>query len=86
MKLQLRSPQSADPIARIEKMERLVTVIVTGAIVMVLLFPLVAAYFEVQSYQKFCRTDVTWWDAIWLDLRIDECPGRRDSPEERLGS
>lgn len=28
---------------------------------------------EAKSYNKFCDTPVTAWDALWLDLRIDEC-------------
>jgi hypothetical protein len=31
------------------------------------------AYNEAKSYRKFCDEDVTTWDAIFLDLRIDEC-------------
>jgi hypothetical protein len=34
---------------------------------------LAAAYFEAQSYRKYCDTPVTTWDALFLDLRIDEC-------------
>lgn len=28
---------------------------------------------EAKSYNKFCDKPVTPWDALWLDLRIDEC-------------
>jgi hypothetical protein len=28
---------------------------------------------EAASYRKFCDSPVTTWDAVWLDLRIDEC-------------
>lgn len=32
------------------------------------------AYNEAASYRKFCPdTEVTTWDAIFLELRIDEC-------------
>ena len=31
------------------------------------------AHFEAQAYRKHCDTPVTTWDALWLDLRIDEC-------------
>ena len=31
------------------------------------------AHNEATSYNKFCATPVTTWDAVWLDLRIDEC-------------
>ena len=33
------------------------------------------AKFEADSYRKFCDAEVTTWDALWLDLRIDECKG-----------
>ena len=28
---------------------------------------------EAKSYRKFCDKPVTAYDAVWLDLRIDEC-------------
>jgi len=28
---------------------------------------------EAASYRKFCDKPVTTWDALFLDLRIDEC-------------
>ena len=31
------------------------------------------ASFEAAAYRKFCDTPVTTWDALFLDLRIDEC-------------
>ena len=31
------------------------------------------ASFEARAYRKHCNTPVTVWDALWLDLRIDEC-------------
>jgi hypothetical protein len=41
----------------------------------ILLFGIIwfGAYNEAKSYRKFCDTPVTTWDALWLDLRIDEC-------------
>ena len=35
-----------------------------------------AADQEAKAYRKFCDRDVTTWDAIWLDLRIDECDNK----------
>lgn len=35
--------------------------------------PFFVASQEARSYKKFCNTEVTIWDALWLDLRIDEC-------------
>ena len=31
------------------------------------------SYNEANAYRKYCDTPVTTWDAIFLDLRIDEC-------------
>ena len=36
----------------------------------------VDSYFEAKAYRKFCDTPVTLWDAMFLDLRIDECARR----------
>jgi hypothetical protein len=36
---------------------------------------------EARSYRKFCDTPVTTWDAMFLDLRIDECRQPRNSKE-----
>jgi hypothetical protein len=33
----------------------------------------IGASFEAAAYRKFCDTPVTTWDALFLDLRIDEC-------------
>ena len=44
-------------------------------IVLVVIFGVVwfKAAMEARSHNKFCDTPVTTWDAVWLDLRIDEC-------------
>jgi len=36
------------------------------------------AHFEARSYRKFCDRDVTAWDAMFLDLRIDECGRQKE--------
>lgn len=46
---------------------------VVAFIVLVLAVKWWAASNEAASYRKFCNTPVTTWDAVWLDLRIDEC-------------
>ena len=33
----------------------------------------VGAMFEAKAYSNYCDTPVTTWDALFLDLRIDEC-------------
>ncbi len=37
-------------------------------------FPIIAAYFEAQAYNRVTGSNVTTWDAIWLDLRVQEIP------------
>lgn len=49
-----------------------IIVIITVLTIGVLL-SLFSPYQEAKSYRKFCETEVTTWDALWLDLRIDEC-------------
>jgi hypothetical protein len=49
-----------------------------GALGLALLLGLCGLYYlgaalEARSYRKFCDTPVTAFDALWLDLRIDEC-------------
>lgn len=54
----------------------------TGAGFIIISFVLVGGFAwlfasqEAASYRKFCDRDVTTWDALWLDLRIDECEPR----------
>ena len=66
----------ATPVRWTLVMLRLTTVV---ALIFFFLVPLpiciafTGAYFEASAYRKFCGTPVTTWDAVWLDLRIDEC-------------
>lgn len=46
---------------------------VVGTIVFMILMVWFKAHNEAASYRKFCDTPVTTWDAMFLDLRIDEC-------------
>jgi len=53
---------------------------ITGAVIMVavlLAFVLGMTWFkshnEAVAYRKYCDTPVTTWEAVFLDLRIDEC-------------
>ena len=44
-----------------------------GFFAVLVLFVWFMAHNEAASYNKFCDTPVTTWDAVFLDLRIDEC-------------
>ncbi len=44
-----------------------------GLPIVVILLCVAPFYFEAQSYNKYCKTPMTTWDAIWLDLRVDMC-------------
>lgn len=52
---------------------------VLGLIVLIaiasLLVGVMAPYFEAQSFNRVCRAHVSYWDAIWLELRVDNCIG-----------
>lgn len=52
----------------------------TGLISLVVLLVWFTSYNEAASYRKYCETPVTTWDAIFLDLRIDECE-KCDEPD-----
>lgn len=33
---------------------------------------------EANSFNKICKANVTTWDAVWLQLRVDSCLNRKD--------
>lgn len=33
-----------------------------------------ASHFEAQSYNKLTGNDVTTWDAMWVQLRVQDAP------------
>lgn len=35
---------------------------------------LTVSYFEAQSYNRVTGKDMTMWDAMWLELRVDTPP------------
>jgi len=51
----------------------LVPLMFAGMISFLVLMVWFMAHNEAASYNKFCDTPVTTWDAVFLDLRIDEC-------------
>ncbi len=51
----------------------LVVAVIVSAFVASVVVAVMVAGFEAASYRKYCDTPVTTWDALWLDLRIDEC-------------
>lgn len=32
----------------------------------------IPAYFEARTYNKVTGADVTWWDALWVEFRVQE--------------
>ena len=47
--------------------------LIAAGLTLVFAIVVTMAYFEAHSYRRYCDKPVTTWDAIWLDLRIDEC-------------
>jgi hypothetical protein len=41
---------------------------------LLLSIPIISAYFEAQSYNRVTGANVSTWDAIFLDLRVQESP------------
>jgi len=38
------------------------------------IFNVCSAYFEASAYNRVTGANVSTWDAIWLDLRVQESP------------
>lgn len=36
-------------------------------------FLLVPPYFEAQSYNRITGENVSYWDALWVELRVQSC-------------
>jgi hypothetical protein len=34
----------------------------------------VASYFESQTYNRLTGAHTTWWDAMWVELRVQDVP------------
>jgi hypothetical protein len=49
----------------------IVIVILAVAVTVGVVLP---AYFEAQAYERVTGKRVSTWDAIWLDLRVQEAP------------
>lgn len=56
-----------------EKEHRVIIAMIVGVLLISGGIIWFTAAMEARSYNKFCDTPVTTWDAVWLDLRIDEC-------------
>lgn len=47
--------------------------LVVGAVV-------ASAHFESAAYNRLTGANTTWWDAVWLDLRVQDTP-KAPTPE-----
>ena len=47
-----------------------------AAIMMILATPIVAyrSYMESKTYNKITGAETTWWDAMWVELRVEGDP------------
>lgn len=42
------------------------------------------AYFESRTYNKLTGAETSWWDALWVELRVqDEPQARVNTPSEK---
>lgn len=42
--------------------------------VIAFLIAVVQAHMEAKTYNKVTGNNVTWWDAMWIDLRVQDSP------------
>lgn len=35
------------------------------------------AHMEAKTYNKITGNNVTWWDAMWVDLRVQDSPTKK---------
>ncbi len=45
-----------------------ILLVVTSGIMGALIFT--SAYFEMQSFNKFSKVKASYWDALWVELRV----------------
>lgn len=56
-----------------------IAVFVGGMVLLGVVFWLVPSYFEARTYSRLTGANVTMWDAMWVDLRVQESiPGGRN--------
>ena len=55
----------------------IIEVIVIGFVVLMLFGGVfVQPYFEAQAYNRITGSNVSTWDAIWVQLRVNGCNGK----------
>ena len=56
----------------------LVEIIIVIAIVAILFsmtaMPIISAHMESKTYNKLTGAHTTWWDAMWVELRVQDAP------------
>jgi hypothetical protein len=48
----------------------LILLVVLGAMITAVAVP---PYFEAQSYNRLTGSNATYWDAVWVELRVQGC-------------
>lgn len=43
--------------------------------------PIISAHMESKTYNKLTGAHTTWWDAMWVELRVQDAP-RKDTNEK----
>jgi hypothetical protein len=41
--------------------------------------PLLSAKMESDTYNKLTGAKTTWWDALWVELRVQDAPKKEES-------
>lgn len=50
----------------------LYVVAIVAIVVIFIMCLVVPPYFEAATYRRLTGKNVTWWDAVWVELRVQE--------------
>jgi hypothetical protein len=74
--------ETLDLLSQARERERLISsrqtkfalLVLAGVVLLVFLVVLGCAYMEARTYNKLTGAHVTTWDAMWVDLRVQDKP------------
>lgn len=49
------------------------------AIISLLVIPPISWHFESKAYNRLTGAKTTWWDAVWLELRVQDAPLKQEA-------
>jgi ABC-type spermidine/putrescine transport system permease subunit II len=52
-------------------------------LLLLLLFQLIAWSMESRTYNRLTGASTTWWDAVWVELRVQDQPIKQPQNQEK---